>query len=247
MTEETPPPITPSDLPEEPTWEEDENHATAALRSAFVLVSGVFLLWAQWRAPISPAQQWGRWVANSVVSNLILPLGLVWFFLAQGVRYQDWLVNQRHNAWNYGWKFLPPRRHLLFALACWAVLLPFLWHFSGLPEVRSGYVPYLAIPYNPRDWAFLISTLVLYMFCWEWFFRGFLLFGMAQGFGAIAAIVLQAVLFGFTHIGKPPIEMYSAFAGGLVLGIVCWREKSFAPAFYTHALIHVTWTVLLCR
>ncbi len=91
----------------------------------------------------------------------------------------------------------------------------------------------------------MLSTLILYMFCWEWFFRGFALFGMAQGLGFIAAIALQAVIFGFAHMGKPPVEMWSAFVGGLVLGSLAWREKSFFPAFLIHALIHVSWAILV--
>jgi len=28
---------------------------------------------------------------------------------------------------------------------------------------------------------------------------------------------------------------------------VAWREKSFVPAFVAHALIHVTWAILILR
>jgi membrane protease YdiL (CAAX protease family) len=68
---------------------------------------------------------------------------------------------------------------------------------------------------------------------------------MAQGVGGVGAVLLQALLFGWAHHGKPPLEFYSSFAGGLVLGIIAWRQKSFAVAFYTHALVHIAWALLV--
>ena len=241
---------TPENLPVETTWEDDENANTLFLRSLFALVAGAFLLWAQWRAPAfwensSVAANWGRWVASSVVSNFVLPLGIVWFFFAQSLRHHDWLKNQKHNAWNYGWNFQNWKFHLKIAGACVLVALPFLWFFSRDPALREAYVFLLPPKNSPRELVFLVSTLVLYMFCWEWFFRGFLLFGLAQGFGAVPAIGIQAILFGLSHFGKPPIEVAGAFAGGLILGALCWREKSFFPAFLIHAAIHVAWAVLI--
>jgi membrane protease YdiL (CAAX protease family) len=73
------------------------------------------------------------------------------------------------------------------------------------------------------------------------------LFGLAQGIGPWAAIVVQAIAFGFAHAGKPPIEMAGAFAGGAILGILCWREKSFVPAFLIHSFVHLTWAILVLR
>jgi membrane protease YdiL (CAAX protease family) len=161
--------------------------------------------------------------------------------------YLDWLKDPRHSAWYYGWKLPPWRRHACLALGCWLPLLPFLIYFSRQSDMRLAYQHYLPQPVTLWDWAFLLGTLLVYLFCWEWFFRGFLLFGMAQGMGAIVAILLQATLFGLAHLGKPPVEMAGAFAGGLILGAICWREKSFLPAFSAHALIHVTWAVLVLR
>ncbi|MBW3636846.1 MAG: CPBP family intramembrane metalloprotease [Armatimonadetes bacterium] len=244
-----------SDLPateavyQEPTWEDDETRATGILRALFTIVATGFLAYAQWTAPASwsgaVGQNWGRWVWMSAVCNFALPLGIVWMFFGQVLSHQEWLKDQKHNAWNYGWNFKNWRYHLKISLLCWALFLPFLIYFSRQPEMRAAYATYLPTVGSPRDWAFLLSTLVLYMFCWEWFFRGFALFGIAQGLGIVAAIIIQAAIFGLSHYGKPDIEMWSAFAGGIVLGTLAWREKSFFPAFLIHALIHVTWAVLV--
>lgn len=239
-------PLAPPDLP---TWEDDETRATALLRAVFALVATGFLVYAGWNAPRnwpgSIGQNWGRWVETSVVCNFLLPLGIVWMFFGQGLTHQSWLKDQKHNAWNFGWNLRGWKRHLKIALACWLAFLPLLIFFSRRPEMRAAYADYLPAVQTPRDWAFLLSTLALYMFCWEWFFRGFALFAAAQGFGALAAIAAQAILFGLAHLGKPSVEMGSAFAGGLVLGALSWREKSFFPCFLIHALIHLSWAVLV--
>ena len=228
------------------TWEDDETFATGWLRAACVLVIGVLLGWAQWRTPVGDiGPQWNRWVYTSFLFNFVLPLGMVWMLFGQGLVHQDWLKDQKHNAWDYGWRWSDWRKHLKIALILWAIMLPFIIYFSRMPDVRASYANYLPPTTNAIEWAWLLVSLVIYMFCWEWFFRGFGLFGMAQGFGPWVSIGIGAICFGLAHTGKPQAEMISAFGGGLILGILCWREKSFVPAFFTHALVHCSFAVLV--
>ncbi len=246
MTEE---PIAPDQPSDGPTWEDDETSAGFFLRAVATLLCGGYLAWAQYNAEISTTYEWLRWIKISVAANLVLPLGIIWLFFGQGIVHLDWLKEQRSNAWNYGWSFGDWRRHrkwaLRFAGAMLIVMVIFRLTPAGIQaasDYKTGYFPQLS---GPGDMAILLATLVVYMFCWEFFFRGFLLFGMAQGFGPVVAIALQAALFGIAHIGKPLAETLSAFAGGAILGALCWKEKSFAPAFYIHAIVHVAWAVLV--
>ena len=243
---------TPDEPSAGPTWEDDETSATFFLRAVATLLCGAYLAWAQYFASINPATgwaEWGRWIKLSVVANLVLPLGILWMFFGQGIVHLDWLKDQRSNAWNYGWEFGHWRRHLKWTLAFGGAMLVVMVIFRLTPagaiaaaSYKTGYFP----PLNGAgDFLKLLATLVVYMFCWEFFFRGFLLFGMAQGFGPVLAIIVQAVIFGLAHLGKPAAETAGAFAGGLILGAVCWQEKSFAPAFYTHALVHLAWAILV--
>ena len=203
------------------------------------------MLWTQRHAPIEASENWNRWIWAAVLCNLVLPLGLIWLLFGQGLSHLDWLRHQKHNAWNYGWNFRDWKKHAKIAGAIFLVMLPFLWWQSRVPEVRAYYHDFYPPAGSTPALLALLASSVLYMLCWEWFFRGFLIFGLAQGFGFLVAIVLQAAIFGAAHWGKPPLEMYSSFAGGVVLGVLCWREKSFAPAFYAHALIHIAWILLI--
>ncbi len=241
--------LAPDQPSEGPSWEDDETSTSFFLRAVATLLCGGYLAWSQWNAQISTTYQWLRWIEVSVVANLLLPLGIIWFFFGQGVIYLDWLREQRSNAWNYGWNFKDWRRHgkwaLYFGSAMLIMMLIYRFTPAGIQAAADYKTNYFPILSGPGDMAILLVTLVIYMFCWEFFFRGFLLFGMAQGFGPLVAIGLQALLFGRAHLGKPDMEYFSAYAGGAILGALCWKEKSFAPAFYVHALIHIIWMVLV--
>ena len=241
---------TPAEIPLDEEW--DDTPTALWLRAIFTLLAGGFLSWAQWHAPIGDVgTEWPRWIWLAFVANLVLPMGIVWLFFAQGLGRADYLKNQALNAWNYGWDFRDWKTHCKFAGAMLLVMLPFLIWQSRDPANKAAYASYLANfrdplgHINPLAMLKFFALIAVYMFCWEWFHRGFLLFGIAQGTGAIPAIVLQAILFGAAHAGKPQVEMWSAFAGGAVLGTIAWRQKSFATAFYTHTLVHMTWMILL--
>jgi membrane protease YdiL (CAAX protease family) len=236
------PPATDSEYSEDEEW--DETPTALQLRALFTLLAGGFLLWSQLRAGFRPGAEWNRWVALSFVANLALPLGIVWLFFAQGVGYVSELKNQGLNAWNYGWNFRDWKTHVKWTLGMFVLMLPALWFAAQDATARDYYAIYFPSAQNV-SLPWLLLSLVVYMFCWEWFFRGFLLFGLAQGVGGIVAVLLQALLFGWAHAGKPPLEFYSSFVGGLILGTLAWRQKSFAVAFYTHALLHVAWALLV--
>ncbi|MGD8456539.1 MAG: CPBP family intramembrane metalloprotease [Anaerolineales bacterium] len=96
------------------------------------------------------------------------------------------------------------------------------------------------------DWQFR-SGMALYSFLdligWEFFFRGWILFGYARKFGD-DALWLQAVPFALAHLGKPEIETLSTIFGGFVFGLVSWRSKSFIYAFLCHWFVY-SFTVMV--
>ena len=50
-----------------------------------------------------------------------------------------------------------------------------------------------------------------YMFCWEFFFRGFLLFGLQKSrLGAWGAVIVQALLFALLHWSLCPRRLQAA-------------------------------------
>jgi membrane protease YdiL (CAAX protease family) len=74
----------------------------------------------------------------------------------------------------------------------------------------------------------------VYMFCWEFLFRGFMLFGVARTLGPWPAILLQASPFFLLHEGKPEPELISSWFGGVLMGWLCWRARCMWPSFLLH-------------
>ena len=70
---------------------------------------------------------------------------------------------------------------------------------------------------------------------WEYLWRGFVLFGTAPALGAPLAIVAQTVPFAILHAQKPAAEAYLSVLGGLALGALVWRCRSFWIAVPLHA------------
>ena len=107
--------------------------------------------------------------------------------------------------------------------------------FATTPKGFLSSNPFLVAP-----WTMLYAeaSYGMYLFCWEFFFRGYLLFGLQKSVGSIAAVIVQAAAFGLLHYGKP--EMIPSFAGGIILGIVALRAKSFFPCFVLHWAVSIS-------
>jgi len=77
-----------------------------------------------------------------------------------------------------------------------------------------------------------------YMFCWEFFFRGFMLFGVERHLGAVPAILLQASPFFLLHANKPEPELISSWFGGILMGWLCLKARCMWPSFLLHWMLY---------
>jgi membrane protease YdiL (CAAX protease family) len=85
---------------------------------------------------------------------------------------------------------------------------------------------------------------IIYLFAWEFIFRGFLLFGL-RGKLKEFSIFVQMVPFVLLHIGKPEIETISTILTGLYFGYVSYRGNSFWPAFIMHVFINILFLIFV--
>jgi membrane protease YdiL (CAAX protease family) len=75
-----------------------------------------------------------------------------------------------------------------------------------------------------------------YLFAWEFIWRGFMLFGLEEKFGYYS-VFIQMIPFVILHNGKPELETFSAILGGIILGIVALRTRSFIYGVFIHFAI----------
>ena len=93
--------------------------------------------------------------------------------------------------------------------------------------------------------AFLLYQLAygVYMFSWEFFFRGFMLFGLERKFGNYS-ILIQTIPFAVLHYSKPLPEALGSIIAGVLLGILALETRSFLYGAAIHWLVAMTMDVV---
>ena len=165
---------------------------------------------------------WAWWfglqgVIGFVVPALILTLGFRWTPQQAGLGLGDWKL----------------------ATAIAALYLPLViagtWVLSDGQAFQEQYPHYYGAKSDWGDFLIYQALFLFYWMGWEYLWRGFALFGTAPAVGAPLAIVIQTVPFAILHAQKPPAEAYLSILGGLALGALVWRCRSFWIAVPIHA------------
>jgi len=133
----------------------------------------------------------------------------------------------RDKPWDYGIRIGRWKSAVVLTLVCLAGMALILYGIGKMPEFRSYYHR------NAIDWPELLLNHALYMFAWEFLFRGYMLFGLEKSIGK-NAIFVQVIPFVLLHLGKPFLETLACIPGGFVFGYVSYRTRSFLPCFVIH-------------
>jgi membrane protease YdiL (CAAX protease family) len=147
------------------------------------------------------------------------------------------ILRQNPLKWGMGigrWKWT-----LAATLACLLGASLLLLLAVRIPDLQEYYGP---LGPSGALWPW-IGLFAVDMLVWEFFFRAFMLFGLEPALGEMA-IYVQMIPFALLHLGKPEIETLTSIAGGIIIGYVVRRCRSFWPAFLVHALIALTMYLL---
>jgi uncharacterized protein len=120
------------------------------------------------------------------------------------------------------------------------VVLPLIWLAAQMPDIRQEY-PMARILFYKTDlfWQYELIYVLCYYIAWEFFFRGFLLFGLAKEFGPANAILIQTISSCLIHLGKPEGETIGSILTGIILGYIAIRTKSIWYVWILHFTIGV--------
>lgn len=165
--------------------------------------------------------EWGWWFGWQGITGFVVPvLFLVFLFRRRpseiGLGLGDWKL-----ALLLAGIYLP-----LMVAGTW-VLSDGAGFQAQYPHLRSALA----------DWRVFLVYEALFLFYWmgwEYLWRGFVLFGTAPTFG-VYAIFVQMIPFALLHADKPLAEAFLSIAGGLALGALVWRCRSFWIAVPIHA------------
>ena len=169
------------------------------------------------------------WCVCTWIGYVVVPALLIW---SQGKKLSDfglrWPVGGAH-LWLYGALFL--------------CAFPFLVMASGRENFLDMYPFYRPGLEYPVYWAIFEVAYLLTFITVEFFFRGFLIFGLEKHFGD-AAVLVAAIPYCMVHFGKPMPETLSAIVGACVLGTLALRTRSIYGGVVVHQLVAITMDLL---
>ncbi|MEA1928926.1 MAG: CPBP family intramembrane glutamic endopeptidase [Candidatus Auribacterota bacterium] len=145
---------------------------------------------------------------------------------------------------DYGWQ--AGNRRAGWLVLSWGIPLVVIlaWFSSSQPEFRQQYPLFISqlssFPLRGQNITVFILyefTYIFYYIGWEFFFRGFALFGLKDSLGTSGALILQAVISTLLHLSKPMPELIMALPGGIIFGLVALRCRSIRSVIIAHWLL----------
>ncbi|MBW3623304.1 MAG: CPBP family intramembrane metalloprotease [Armatimonadetes bacterium] len=185
------------------------------------------------------------WRNPTYENYIVVSIGLLFFIPLLSI-----LLLMRSSPETFGLAAGNARLSWRYGIGMVMIMLPFLFIISRTSSAMDYYPlfrPKRYTPMFPLSWGYVIYFELLYgmyLLAWEWFFRGFLLFGLARGMGSWA-LIAQAIPFWLLHWGKPWPEFMGALVAGLALGFVALRTGSFLTGFLVHWVIAILFDLLV--
>ncbi len=142
---------------------------------------------------------------------------------------------------DYGVRVQGMLSHVRVYAAGYAIAGPVIVAASFIPSFQERY-PFFHPAAGHSLWPYMYMWWALYwlQFCaLEFFFRGFLLHGIAPRLGW-AAIFAMALPYNMLHYGKPMPEALAAIVGGIALGSLSLKTKSIWWGAAIHISIAIT-------
>ncbi len=183
-------------------------------------------------APLAESYSYYYWFLTTALTLLLVPALVAKFGTRQ--RLSDYgirLGNQK-----LGWSV---------TLAAWILMIPVV--ILAVIVYRPFLAKYPLCKVVANSWqTFLLYQLAygVYMFSWEFFFRGFMLFGLEKRFGNYS-ILIQTIPFAVMHYSKPLPEALGSIVAGVLLGILALETRSFIYGAAIHWLVAMTMDVVV--
>lgn len=164
---------------------------------------------------------WGWWFSIQGVLGFVVPVLCLLFIFKRkpseiGLGLGDWQLAS-------------------LLASCYLVLVCIgTWVLSDSQSFQTHYPHHQPAAFDWGIFAIYELLFLFYWIGWEYLWRGFMIFGTRHTLG-IYAIFVQAVPFAALHVSKPLPEALLSVIGGIALGALVWRCRSFWIAVPIHA------------
>ncbi len=120
------------------------------------------------------------------------------------------------------------------------IIAPAIYFAAKMPDLQTEYPLAKSLLHDQSNLpVYELAYLVFYYIAWEFFFRGFILFGLKDKFGAFNAILIQTISSCLVHIDKPEGEIIGSIIAGIIFGIIALRSRSIWYVIILHAAIGI--------
>ncbi|MBU1222174.1 CPBP family intramembrane metalloprotease [Myxococcota bacterium] len=146
----------------------------------------------------------------------------------------------------YGLNMKGASKEFIVVLVMYLLFLPLLLWIAQTPAFQAKYPKLKIIKDNFGYFAIYQALYLIKWVSWEFFFRGFLLFGFKKNYGE-GAILLSTMPFVIVHLGKPQGEIFGAIAAGFILCRLSLDGRSIFPGVWLHFMVAGTMDFLTCN
>lgn len=166
------------------------------------------------------------WLLADGVIMFLLPAVIIIFLLKEKLS-------------NFGFRLGDIKFGLITLIVFLLVMVPIIWIVSASESFAIAYPQGgQKLKENPSLLIFYEFCILVYMFGWEFLWRGFTLFGLFEKFGYYA-VLIQTIPFFILHRGKPELELFASIFAGIILGVQALRSRSFIYSWILHWLVMV--------
>jgi len=166
------------------------------------------------------------WVGTLVLFYFIIPVVMIKFFF-------------KENLTDYGLKIKGAFKGYYLYIIMLLIMIPLVLYFSTTAAFQAKY-PFLKIKEGDA-FSDLVKWELLYcvqFFVLEFFFRGFMVFGLRPQLGVYSVFVMT-IPYCMIHFGKPLPETLAAIIAGVILGFLSLKNRSIWLGFLIHCSVGV--------
>ena len=189
-----------------------------------------------------------HYLVGNLIALLFVPMLTILFIFREDPDKFGFALGSSRRTWMVVAALFAGLLVVMLAASRWQIFQNYYPLFKHYTEFRSWFSdnypkqnPFVSAPILM---LYAQASYGLYLFCWEFFFRGYLLFGLMRSIGW-SAVLVQAVAFGLLHLGKPVTEQVASYAAGIILGIIALNARSFVPCFMLHWLASLSFDLLV--
>ena len=181
--------------------------------------------------PLAESYPYYYWFLTTAVTLFLIPVLVARFGTTERLKdYGFQLGNGK-----LGWRITGAAWVLMIPVVILAVVVypPFLAKYPLCKVIAKSWQTFL-----PYQLAYGV-----YMFSWEFFFRGFMLFGLERKFGNYS-ILIQTIPFAVMHYSKPLPEALGSIIAGVLLGVLALETRTFIYGAAIHWLVAMTMDIV---